>query len=1526
MRFFLLIYSCFIMSVSFGQKFSADKEKFTKELIKNIPQATFHKYVKKEFSPFLMNSGLNSSEFQTLVNRCNFLFKNNFLPQTIISIVHVSLDQKKNKFPKSFVLKWNDLYKEKESKKDKSELKEFIIFSQSLFFENAFLIADNHKWVFSGGTPKWVIKKSGLRIQITKTCLKCIVSQSGPVDSIVVKNTSGYFDLRKKRWYGRGGIITWEKVNFPKEETFAELKGYNFNAKGSTLMVDTVSLTTPYFDEPIFGRLREKTLFNLKEGESSPIFHSFEKRLLIKGLRDQMDYDGGFSLQGADFIGTGEPENLAKVILHYNDTPLFEVKALKFIMDPKQIIVRDADICMHYKDGDSLTTKNALVYWDQSKTELRISANKNGSNISPFKDSYFKLFIKAPLLTWTLNSPYPMFTYEVGTAQEQKYAYIDSWDYFDQRTFQMYGGIGNTNPLMVIANLSLEKNKMTLPIGQVASALRKSISQCKSQLIDIASSGFIRYTSISNEVIIEQKLIDFAKASLGEKDYDELNFVCDLRPKTLNHSQKEINNDSYLQKLAFEFQEISERRRSQPCYAFIDLNSQEIFLNEVDRISLSAKQKTYYYPDSSYVKMKDNRNMKFSGWIESGKFNLHSVQSSFDYNSFSIRIDSADEAYFRVNPLSSVDGYSPIAMTSSISDFQGILYIDDSTLRSGRSRYNMEYPFIDVKKELRVLYSDKSIVDGAYDSSRFYYVLEPFLLDSLDDFNESELRLNGRLVSDGIFPELHVPLRIMKDYSFGFITEAPEEGYPFYETKSLYQNKIFLSGNGLQGSGKINFLQATATSSKLTFLPDSAIGLAKFFSAEINKGIEYPEASCELAKMTFKPRQRILNIESYRDEFIKMFKDECVLDGSISISETGIKGNGRVYLMDALLVSDGYTFKAKDIFSDSASFTLRNKFAEYGENPLAIQSNGLKSHISFVDRLGVFNANGSKRIKFPSNKFYCQMDKFVWQMDGESIDFEKNKNTETSFESSAGIVQNNFFSLNPDQDSLQFKSISAQYDLKNETINCYKVDFLELGDAYVYPDANEVHIMKNAIIDTFKDARIIANRVSKLHEFTDVTLKVFGRYAFNGQGNYLYYDRDSSETKIEVASIYFDKIQTRATANITEDENFKFSNKFQYYGDMNIESKNTGVIFQGFTRIIHNCPFDRTWMFFEDTIIAENVSIPISQDLKSKDGVAMAVGFLWRDSQNADSVNVYPAFLSSKDFLTDKFLFSSSGELYYDYENKRFEISSTYEKASNFFVSNSITLSDQTCAIQGEGKIDLGIDLKPVELISFGTIEYDLKSESTRLKLTSKLQVPMPKTVVSAMAKQYSFSDSLSEYNFDRKTQNELTDVFSIFAKGRAKAEKIFKEYDEDKLKKVPSYLNATFVISDLVLESYALPKKTNRDAVSGLKSRNSKLVLFSMGDEIVLKQVPGQILFTKSTSPNSYAGFELILEDVLMGRASWLKYERIKSNGTLKIFTNDENIFNSINTIHPDKRRSKNFEFTTFEEGELFQLMILKR
>ena len=285
-----------------------------------------------------------------------------------------------------------------------------------------------------------------------------------------------------------------------------------------------------------------------------------------------------------------------------------------------------------------------------------------------------------------------------------------------------------------------------------------------------------------------------------------------------------------------------------------------------------------------------------------------------------------------------------------------------------------------------------------------------------------------------------------------------------------------------------------------------------------------------------------------------------------------------------------------------------------------------------------------------------------------------------------------------------------------------------------------------------------------------------------------------------------------------------------------------------------------------------------------------------------------------------------SGKVFYDLENGSFEISNNRESTTNVYAKNSITLKDESCRIKGIGKIDLGINLDPVSAVSYGSIAYDVNKEKTRLDLTTKLNIPLPKSVLSELGRNISQSDSLSEYTFDRKTQDYLTDIFAIYGAGREKGERVFKEYDEDKLKKAPSFLNATFLIPDLRLETFYLPKNADGNSVSGLKSRNSKISLFSMSDQIVLKKIPGQILFMRKTAENTYPGFEMILEDKLMKRQYWMKYDRVKRNGVLNIFTNDQGVNDAIVSIKPDKRKSKNFGFTILDEGEMFQLMMLKR
>ena len=375
----------------YAQKLSTEKDKFIKQLSKEIQNESFVHFVKKDLSSFI-SSNLNSQEYNQLLETCNLLLKQSYMPEDMVRYIHSVYYAKTNQFSPSFYVQWHSFLDTFLSQSDQLQVKDFLLFSEGLYKYRSFYKDNGHRWLIEGGVLNWSKNKT-LKLSVKNTDVKCMVYQGGARDSIVVYNTSGVFDLEKKTWKARGGNITWEKVGFPKNETFAEIKGYSVFADESILKVDTVALTTPYFEKPILGRLEDKTVFNLKEGESSPIFNSFEKRLLIENIREQINYDGGFTLEGASFIGRGVEGNLAKLTVSYNDRTLFELNALNFLMTPQQIISRNADISMHYENGDSLSTKGALVYWNEERKELKITSAKKGANPIPFVDSYFKRFI-----------------------------------------------------------------------------------------------------------------------------------------------------------------------------------------------------------------------------------------------------------------------------------------------------------------------------------------------------------------------------------------------------------------------------------------------------------------------------------------------------------------------------------------------------------------------------------------------------------------------------------------------------------------------------------------------------------------------------------------------------------------------------------------------------------------------------------------------------------------------------------------------------------------------------------------------------------------------------------------------------------------------------------------------------------------------------------------------------------------------------------------------------------------------------
>ena len=250
-------------------------------------------------------------------------------------------------------------------------------------------------------------------------------------------------------------------------------------------------------------------------------------------------------------------------------------------------------------------------------------------------------------------------------------------------------------------------------------------------------------------------------------------------------------------------------------FASMDLTTLNLTIDAIDAVDLSKSKNVVIIPSDNQLLVRKNRDFNFSGWLYAGKLEVDAVAASFEYDDFKVKLLQTNESVFKIKPFKRADGEGRVKMVSAISGITGEVLIDDPTNKSGINETFVGFPKLISVSKSKIYYNDKDVFRGVYDSTRFYYTLDPFELDTLNNFTERTLLLQGELTSAGIFPVMNNPIKIMPDYSFGFATKAPAGGYKFYGTDAKYENKIILSHNGLQGAGTINFLNSTSISKSL---------------------------------------------------------------------------------------------------------------------------------------------------------------------------------------------------------------------------------------------------------------------------------------------------------------------------------------------------------------------------------------------------------------------------------------------------------------------------------------------------------------------------------------------------------------------------------------------------------------------------------------------------------------------------------------------------------------------------------------
>jgi hypothetical protein len=478
---------------------------------------------------------------------------------------------------------------------------------------------------------------------------------------------------------------------------------------------------------------------------------------------------------------------------------------------------------------------------------------------------------------------------------------------------------------------------------------------------------------------------------------------------------------------------------------------------------------------------------------------------NFIYDQFKFEMTEVDSCIIYVDDLEGTPdnygNYPKIRIKNVLAGLSGTLQVDHPTNKSGyHSKDYPSYPILTCTKSSSVFWDKYSIQKGAYKKNDFYYEVDPFTLDSLDNFKNKNLKFIGTLVSGGIFPDIKEPLVLMDDFSLGFRVKTGDSGYPTYDGKATTVGDLTLNNSGFIGKGKLDYLTSTSTSDAFTYVPNEVFGTASTFTNEGNKKANVPDATSSKIELSFSPKKDKLEVTT-KEISIECFSKEAVFKGLMRLEPTGMTASGDADFVGAKLSSKNFKFKNRKILADTAQFQLKSNADDVA---LAFKTDNVNADVDFDARKGIFKSNnGETKIEFPSNFYICYMDQFTWFMDKSEMELSSNRKASSDLviDTDAEKKRSNFYSIDPNQDSLNFLSPFAKYDLKNTLLTCRKIEYIIVADSKVQPDSNYVVIEKWANMRKLERAQVISNFVTQHHKIFNATLKIDGRKRYEGTEN-----------------------------------------------------------------------------------------------------------------------------------------------------------------------------------------------------------------------------------------------------------------------------------------------------------------------------------------------------------------------------------------------------------------------------------------
>ena len=1117
------------------------------------------------------------------------------------------------------------------------------------------------------GAVQWIAPNANFTFPTDTACLfevkQCDLVLQSKNDQSVIRATFGRIDLEKHIWFGRGGRVDWSRFGIPSDKVYGIVNDYQVNLLASNYSIDEIEFyNKQYFTHPCRCSF-EDAITGAAPNEKT----MYPKAISVSDQQERgtffgnVEFLGSFGMVGQSVNFFGTAEHPAQFVFKHNNRITVRTLAKRFIMSDNSLVSSQAAARIYlydtvYNTIDSIYHNDLGFRYNDSKGLMMLYRKDNGVGYGPFHDTYHDYDIFLEAVYWKRGTNQMDFRRMEGTSGDSEgmvasVNYFRKADYLKIQALDMKHPMENLNQFLRL--FGDEDNRFN--INDYVSYVKYPISQVLSLILNLQAEGYIEYEKDTQMVTVLPRFFDVLASDHNEFDFDVIKFQTKVSNRQPNITLVLGTNDMVV-------------------YGIRDYSNK----TEVPSITLSDYKHVLILPDNARIVLKKDRNFNFSGCVMAGMYEFFTKESLFNYSTFSIEMNKVDSLRFyarfsdKVYPVEGV-----------LERLTGTLEIDANDNKSS-VRKTPEYPRFSSTGNAYRFYRD--INGGVFDlalpldtltdedlAGKFYYCLEPFAVEQLDNLKSEDVVFKGRLVSGGIFPDIEEPLVVMDDHSLGFkhvIGDGKEQSLPMFGGKGGFHQEVTLSNEGFFGQGRLDVETSAFDAEHFDFYPDSVTAaVQKFAMHESTTGTEFPKATCGPLDLKWDLTETQLYTTTL-EEPINLY-DSTFFTGTTMLSENGFKGDGVLTFGLTRFSSSYFDFDSRSFVADSSDFTL---YDEDGQTKAFLADN-YKSTVDLGGkrvRFGYLDENSN--LDFPLNQFYCSLNQAEWDMNANNIHL-------------SGQAAE-FVSLLPEHDSLAFLSTNADYDMNTYVIHAHGVPSVTVADAEISPWDHNIDIQRNATISPLEHATIVADTSARQHLFKDAAVSIYSRHDYAALGVKDYLDVVGVATPV-----FYDEIKpvegvTMGHASVSDSLGFMLSPWFGFKGEVTTKADEPFDEYKGFFRITRSCLEDTVWFASTAQIDPQEVSIPIDMEQVRKERQGIFNGLCYEfGSGGGYHVNFMKPMNPETIPVT-----TQNGDLSYDVNKRQYIISDD---------TSSLVL-DERCVVTMHGPSDLGFEKGLAQFACYG--------------------------------------------------------------------------------------------------------------------------------------------------------------------------------------------------------------------------------